>query len=560
MKTMPSIEDVKHLQIPLREISLATNGFAKENFIGEGGFGPVYKGISKKHGSIAVKRLVYRQMRGQGDHQFKTEIALLSKYKHENIVSLRGFCDEEGEKILVYRYEINGSLDKHLNNENLTWIQRLWICLDAARGLQYLHDNVGSQLGIFHRDVKSPNILLDEGWKAKISDFGLSRARPANMQASFLISYPCGTEGYIDPDYNNNCYLTQKSDVYSFGVVLWEVLCGRLAYVPSYNDDRRSLAVWVEKHYARGMLDKIIPSYLHKQMNTDSLRMFSKIAYQCLKNREERPTMKEVVYQLQEAIDHQLCFIKKPEEEAKPSIGEKEKGEDSRDPAPCPSQQQQEIVLSIYMHCQSCARDVKRCLKGFEGVEDVVTDCETHTVVVKGEKVDPLKVLERIKMKSHRNVELLSPSLTEGLNELELSKSEEKKYEVKNLEEGEKEVEEAKPAFGDEEMVKGSKDQLPPPSPQEIVLNVFMDCEGCAKKVRRCLKGFEGVEDVVTDCETQKVVVKGRKVDPLKVLERVQKICHQKVELLPEVQKPLRDEPKKPKQEKPRKQGWKSWF
>ncbi|KAM0020033.1 putative protein kinase RLK-Pelle-CrRLK1L-1 family [Helianthus debilis subsp. tardiflorus] len=538
---MPSIEDVKHLQIPLWEISLATNGFAKENLIEEG------KGISKKHGSIAVKRLVYRQMYGQGDKEFKTEIALLSKYKHENIVSLRGFCDEDGEKILVYRYESNGSLNKHLNNEILTWIQRLWICLDAARGLQYLHDNVGSQLGIFHRDVKSPNILLDEDWKAKISDFGLSRARPANMQGSFLISHPCGTEGYIDPDYCNNGYLTQKSDVYSFGVVLWEVLCGRLAYVPSYNDDRRYLNVLVEKHYIRKTLDMIIPSYLHKQMNTDSLVTFSKIAYQCLKNREERPTMKEVVDQLQEAIDHQL-EVNKPEEEANPTIGDKKNGEE-----------QQEIVLSVYMHCQSCARDVKRCLKGFEGVEDVVTDCETHKVVVKGEKADPLKVLERIKMKSHRNVELLSPSLTEGLNEVELketSKSEEKKYEVKNLEEGEKEVEEAKPAFGDEEMVKGSKDQLPLPSPQEIVLNVFMDCEGCARKVRRCLKGFEGVEDVVTDCarETQKVVVKGRKVDPLKVLERVQKICHQKVELISQVQKTLRDEPKKPKQEKPRKQ------
>ncbi|KAJ0724961.1 putative protein kinase RLK-Pelle-CrRLK1L-1 family [Helianthus annuus] len=548
MKTMPSIEDVKHLQIPLREISLATNGFAKENFIGSGGFGPVYKGISKKHGRVAIKRLVHRQKHGQGDHEFKTEIALLSKYKHENIVSLRGFCDEEGEKILVYRYESNGSLDKHLNKENLTWIQRLWICLDAARGLQYLHDNVGSQLGIFHRDVKSPNILLDEDWKAKISDFGLSRARPANMQASFLFSKPCGTEGYIDPDYRNTGHLTQKSDVYSFGVVLWEVLCGRLAYVPSYNDDRRYLNVLVEKHYTRKTLDKIIPSYLHKQTNTDSLLTFSKIAYQCLKNREERPTMKEVVDQLQEAIDHQQVVVKK---------------KDSRDLTP--SLSREEIVLKTFMHCEDCARLVRQSLKGFEGVEDVFTDCETHKVVVRGEKADPFKVLERVKKKSNRKVELLSP-VAEDLKELELqesSKSEEKivfSHEVKNLEDGEKPVKEAKPAVIDEEMVKGSKDQLPPHTTQEIVLNVYMDCEGCARKVRQCLKGFEGVEGVKTDCITQKVVVKGRKADPLKVLERVQKICSRKVELISQVQKPLRDEPKKPKQEKPRKQGWKSWF
>ncbi|MFS7992842.1 putative protein kinase RLK-Pelle-CrRLK1L-1 family [Helianthus anomalus] len=303
---MPSIEDVKHLQIPLREISLATNGFAKENFIAEGGFGPVYKGISKKHGSIAVKRLVYRQMLGQGDHQFKTEIALLSKYKHENIVSLLGFCDEKGEKILVYKFESNGSLDRHLNNKDLTWIQRLWICLDVACGLKYLHDNVGSQHGIFHRDVKSSNILLDEHWKAKISDFGLSKVRPANMQDSFLFSHPCGTPGYIDPDYGNNGYLTQKSDVYSFGVVLWEVLCGRLTVDPSYNDERQRLTVLAKIHYRKKTLDLIIPSDLYKEINEDSLLKFSNIAYNCLKNVEERPTMKQVVEQLQEAIHIQL--------------------------------------------------------------------------------------------------------------------------------------------------------------------------------------------------------------------------------------------------------------
>ncbi|MFS7992841.1 putative heavy metal-associated domain, HMA, heavy metal-associated domain superfamily [Helianthus anomalus] len=219
------------------------------------------------------------------------------------------------------------------------------------------------------------------------------------------------------------------------------------------------------------------------------------------------------------------------------------------------------------MHCEDCARLVRQCLKGFEGVEDVFTDCETHKVVVRGEKADPLKVLERVKKKSNRKVELLSP-VAEDLKELELQESS-KSEEKKNKEDGEKQVKEAKLAVIDEEMVMGSKDRLPPHSPQEIVLNVYMDCEGCARKVRQCLKGFEGVEDVVTDCETQKVVVKGRKADPLKVIERVQKICHQKVELIPQVQKPLREEPKKPKQEKPRKKvliminnacGWKSWF
>ncbi|KAM0020037.1 putative protein kinase RLK-Pelle-CrRLK1L-1 family [Helianthus debilis subsp. tardiflorus] len=299
-----AIEEVKHLQIHLQDMLMATNGFAKENLVANGGFGKVYRGVSGKHGHIAVKRLDRGQ--GQGDHEFKTEIALLSKYEHENIVSLLGFCDEDGEKILVYRYENHGSLDKHLNNKDLTWIQRLQISLDAASGLKYLHDDVGPQHRIIHRDVKSSNILLDDYWKAKISDFGLSRVGPASTQSSFLISNACGTPGYIDPDYLITGYLTEKSDVYSFGVVLLEVLCGRHALVKSYKDDRQCLTILVQKHYMRQTLDKIIPSYLHKQINKDSLFTFSKIAYQCLKNGEEHPTMKQVVDQLQHALSHQL--------------------------------------------------------------------------------------------------------------------------------------------------------------------------------------------------------------------------------------------------------------
>ncbi|KAJ0674314.1 putative protein kinase RLK-Pelle-CrRLK1L-1 family [Helianthus annuus] len=199
-----------------------------------------------------------------------------------------------------------GSLDKHLNNKDLTWIQRIQICLDAARGLKYLHDDGGPHHGIIHRDVKSSNILLDENSNAKISDFGLSRVGPASTQSSFLISNACGTPGYIDPDYLITGYLTEKYDVYSFGVVLLEVLCGRHALVKSYKDERQFLTVLFQKHYIKGTLDKIIPSYLHNQINTDSLHTFSNIAYQCLKNRTERPTMQQVVEQLEKALHSQL--------------------------------------------------------------------------------------------------------------------------------------------------------------------------------------------------------------------------------------------------------------
>ncbi|KAM0015098.1 putative protein kinase RLK-Pelle-CrRLK1L-1 family [Helianthus debilis subsp. tardiflorus] len=301
---MSSIEDVKHLQIPLQELSDATNTFSEANFLARGGFGMVYKGVSAKHGNIAIK--ILDPGLGQGDNEFRTEIALLSVYKHENIVSLLGFCDEDGKKILVYKYERNGSLDKHLSRADLTWIQRLQICLDAARGLQYLHDDVEPHRRILHRDIKSANILLDENWKAKVSDFGLSKMGPANTQSTFLLTGVCGTPGYIDPDYLNTGFLTQKSDVYSFGVVLFEVLCGRLSRVTKYNDKREYLINLVKIHRGRKTLNEIIDSNIRKQIKKASLVTFSRIAYQCLKSGNERPTMKKVVEQLQKALDEQL--------------------------------------------------------------------------------------------------------------------------------------------------------------------------------------------------------------------------------------------------------------
>ncbi|XP_024989841.1 probable receptor-like protein kinase At5g59700 [Cynara cardunculus var. scolymus] len=147
---MASLREVEHLQIPLPLILSATNSFDENNLIGKGGFGNVYQGHSEQYGTIAVKRLDHR-ISGQGQHEFMMEIALLSAYKHENLASLVGFCDQDGEKILVYKHESNGSLDKVLQSKDLNWIQRLRICLDAAHGLKYLHDDVGPQHRVLHR-------------------------------------------------------------------------------------------------------------------------------------------------------------------------------------------------------------------------------------------------------------------------------------------------------------------------------------------------------------------------------------------------------------------------
>nr|XP_043625747.1 serine/threonine-protein kinase CDG1-like [Erigeron canadensis] len=200
---MSHVRQFDHLKIPLDSIKSATNNFAKENLIGQGGFGKVYKGVihhsTGQHTTVALKRL--DRVFGQGDPEFWKEIMLLSLYRHENIVSLLGYCDDLGEKILVYKYVSKKSLDLYINSEELRWVQRLHICIGAACGLSYLHAPTDTQLRVLHRDIKSSNILLDENWDAKIADFGLSKFAPANKDFTYLISNAVGTIGYCDPLY-----------------------------------------------------------------------------------------------------------------------------------------------------------------------------------------------------------------------------------------------------------------------------------------------------------------------------------------------------------------------
>ncbi|PWA93138.1 protein kinase-like domain, Phloem protein 2-like protein [Artemisia annua] len=307
---MALVKELEHLKISLDVIKLATNGFGAENFIGVGGFGKVYKGEISDNGgltkTVAVKRLDRRH--GQGDHEFLTEIMMLSRYRHKNLVSLIGFCDEDDEKILVYEYEFNGSLEKYLSSEDLTWCQRLKICIGAARGLEYLHNPLGTQQRVLHRDVKSANFLLDHNWEAKISDFGLSRIGPANQEFTFLVSTVVGTLGYCDPLYAETGILTKESDVYSFGVVLFEVLCGRFC-IGKHDDEHRLLIPLAQRSYEKGTLDDIIFRGLREQMEPYSLKTFSSVAYQCLKrDREERPTMVDVLSALELAFEYQESY------------------------------------------------------------------------------------------------------------------------------------------------------------------------------------------------------------------------------------------------------------
>ncbi|KAL4577209.1 hypothetical protein LXL04_013314 [Taraxacum kok-saghyz] len=290
----------------LEAIKAATNNFAEENCIGRGGFGKVYKGElvhSKGRSLVAFKRLDPRF--GQGNPEFWKEISMLSLYKHENIVSLLGFCDESDEKILVYEYASRRSLDMYLNNKDLSWIQRLKICIGAARGLAFLHNPSGTQQRVLHRDIKSSNILLDENWNAKISDMGLSKFGPANQIYTFLVSNTVGTIGYIDPVYVETGLLTKESDVYSLGVVLFEVLCGRLC-ICNMDGNHQSLIGLVWRYYAQNKISEIIFESIKDEINRESLHMFTTIAYQCLKRDvEERPLMADVVKKLEKVLEHE---------------------------------------------------------------------------------------------------------------------------------------------------------------------------------------------------------------------------------------------------------------
>ncbi|KAK1418457.1 hypothetical protein QVD17_27602 [Tagetes erecta] len=293
----------------LEEIQFATNDFDEELVIGHGGFGKVYRGqICSNEGDhvVAIKRMDMTS--SQGEPEFKAEIQILSKLRHRHLVSLVGFCNDNTDLIVVYKYMPHGTLEQHLHKAKtpLRWVQRLKIALGAARGLNYLHTGVGTQQEVIHRDVKSSNILLDEEWEAMISDFGLSKLRPTNQPMSYLHASIKGTFGYIDPEYFNTGKLTTKTDVYAFGVVLFELLSERLAVDERYGEDQRSLVKWAQKCVKDRKLDQMVDANIRGTIATKCLRGFTKIADRCVSSDpKERPSMTEVVASLQTLLELQ---------------------------------------------------------------------------------------------------------------------------------------------------------------------------------------------------------------------------------------------------------------
>ncbi|KAK1418516.1 hypothetical protein QVD17_27661 [Tagetes erecta] len=282
------------------EILSATENFDESLVIGQGGFGKVYQGFIYNDSTLivaAIKRL--DAMSNQGASEFWAEVEMLSMLRHSHLVSLIGYCSHEAEMILVYEYMPHGTLEDHLHKlgTRLSWCQRLKICIGAARGLDYLHTGTGVEFGIIHRDVKSSNILLDESWAAKVSDFGLSKISPKNQPSTYVSTLVKGTFGYIDPNYFATGKLTRKSDVYAFGVILLEVLCRKRAVD---NSLEWGIATWAQDSIKEGRLKDIVDSDIRGEISLKCLKQFARIIEKCLDNHpNHRPTMSDVVPSLE---------------------------------------------------------------------------------------------------------------------------------------------------------------------------------------------------------------------------------------------------------------------
>ncbi|XP_071709725.1 serine/threonine-protein kinase PCRK1-like [Rutidosis leptorrhynchoides] len=296
----------------LDDLSKATKNFGESSKIGEGGFGSVYMGTIKRLEPPFddIRVAVKRGKRGQKGHrQWVTEVNMLGEIKHEKLVKLIGYCSEdngnESSWLLVYEYMPNKSLDDHLSpnsNNILSWDTRLNIARDAAIGLTYLHEGLGGTRQIIFRDFKPSNILLDENWNAKLSDFGFAREGPQDGRTHVSTSV-VGTKGYTAPEYVHTGRLTSKIDVWSYGIFLTELITGRRPAAQKNSENNSECMRWVCCYAGAGNLKLIADPRLQGKYSEKSMLKLSSIADKCLlMDPKSRPTMKEVLAMVNVAL------------------------------------------------------------------------------------------------------------------------------------------------------------------------------------------------------------------------------------------------------------------
>lgn len=279
------------------ELERATNNYADERILGRGGYGTVYKGILPDNNIVAIKKS--RVMDVSQIEQFINEVVILTQINHRNVVKLLGCCLEAEVPLLVYEFVAHGTLYEHINNtgaEWLTWENRLRIACEAAGALSYLHS--AASIPVIHRDVKSANILLDEFFTAKISDFGASRL--ISLDQTEVTTLVQGTLGYLDPEYFHSSQLTEKSDVYSFGVVLAELMTGKKPIDMDRSLETRNLTTYFVMSMKENKLFQVLEPRVVREGSLEQLQATAQLVKRCLNlNGEDRPTMKEVAMELE---------------------------------------------------------------------------------------------------------------------------------------------------------------------------------------------------------------------------------------------------------------------
>ncbi|KAM0951256.1 putative protein kinase RLK-Pelle-RLCK-V family [Dioscorea sansibarensis] len=281
----------------LRDLEIATNRFSKENVIGEGGYGVVYHGHLINGTPVAIKKLLNNL--GQAEKEFRVEVDAIGHVRHKNLVRLLGYCIEGTQRMLVYEYVNNGNLEQWLHGAmggTLTWAARVKVLIGTAKALAYLHEAIEPK--VVHRDIKSSNILIDDDFNAKVSDFGLAKLLGAGK--SHITTRVMGTFGYVAPEYANTGLLNEKSDIYSFGVLLLEAITGRDPVDYGRPTPEVNLVDWLKMMIGSRRAEEVVDPSLETRPSTRALKRALLTALRCLDpDSGKRPRMSKVVSMLE---------------------------------------------------------------------------------------------------------------------------------------------------------------------------------------------------------------------------------------------------------------------
>eukprot|EP00249_Psilotum_nudum_P021489 c28124_g1_i2 orf=780-2021(+) len=279
----------------LKELHAATNNFSHDNKLGEGGFGSVYFGQLWDGSQIAVKRL--KVWSSKAEMEFAVEVEILGRVRHKNLLSLKGYCAEGQERLIVYDFMPNLSVLSHLHGQysvegHLNWNRRMSIAIGSAEGLVYLHHYATPH--IIHRDVKASNVLLDSNFEAQVADFGFAKLIPEG--ATHVTTRVKGTLGYLAPEYAMWGKVSESCDVYSFGILLLELISGRKPIEKLKTGQKRTIVEWAAPLVFQGKLAELVDPRLQGRFDEAELKRVVQTATMCAQNTpENRPTMLEVV-------------------------------------------------------------------------------------------------------------------------------------------------------------------------------------------------------------------------------------------------------------------------